>query len=237
MLSPKCRRIWISKSRRSSSASARVGMSRPFEVRMQILANSASVITPCWTFVIAICHMQTGRGRLSYAVSEEPTCSRNRVLAAALATRLCLLGSHRDMPPAREGGQHEQDTAPLPGVGNEPAAPSEGLIGRPAHATPAGELELPGEERFQLHRRHLRLRLRIRFPRPAPTADALGQESHPGWWLEPRQDRFLVPGRTGNIGDHALGMYRVVSHAELATTVFSVHGLEDNRRRFLSFHE
>src|ERR1700730_2958159 len=68
-LSPKCRRMWISKSRRSSSARARVGMSRPFEVRMQILANSASVITPCWTFVMAICNMQTGRRRFPFAAA------------------------------------------------------------------------------------------------------------------------------------------------------------------------
>src|SRR6266851_8550200 len=107
--------------------------------------------------------------------------------AVSVATWLNHLGSHRDMPPAREGGENDQDTAPLPGVGNEPAAPGEGLIGRSAHAAPAGELELPGEECFQLHRRHLRLRLRIRFPRPASTADAFGPESHPWRWLKRRQ--------------------------------------------------
>src|SRR5207245_1595893 len=51
---------------------------------MQILANSASVITPCWTLVMAICHIQTADCRFPSAVRKLADQTADRVDGAAL---------------------------------------------------------------------------------------------------------------------------------------------------------
>src|SRR5438874_9744676 len=139
---------------------------------MTILAHSASVMTPSWVFVMAICHMQTGWRRIPSALLTATRYSADRVTAGSpMATKLNHLGSDRDKPPPREGRQDEKDAAPLRGRWHgrdQPAAPGKRLIGRSTHAAPTSELELLGEERFQLHRRHLRMRPGIRFPHPPP---------------------------------------------------------------------
>jgi hypothetical protein len=68
----------------------------PIRVRMQILANSASVITPCWTLVMAICHIQTADCRFPSAVRKLADQAADREAASAAgSTRPHELGLER----------------------------------------------------------------------------------------------------------------------------------------------